>query len=102
MEVVIDISEKKPLNWSARGVERITQNITSLTNTFQYEVAYDRTLGLSGRFVDKPLDQAVAMVTTEILELISQRELRATVKEIEFVGLGESGNMQFKVVVNIE
>jgi len=100
MQVVIDTSSKSRIRWGVKGVDRVVQNITNLLNTFKYEVAYDRTLGLSGRFVDKPLDQAVAEATTEIYELISEREPRVSIEEVQYTGMDDKGNMQFKVVID--
>lgn len=101
MLVEIDTSKTTDINWNAKGINRIVQNIMNLLNTFTYEVAYERTIGLTGKFIDKPLDQAIAEVTTEIFDLISEREPRAEVKEVQYLGIGEDG-MNFKVVVDIE
>lgn len=101
MEVIIDTSQKANINWNAKGTERIIQNIVNLLNTFRYEVAYDRTIGLTGKFIDKPLDHAVAEATSEMYELITIYEPRATLKEVQYIGLDDKGNMQFKVVVDI-
>jgi predicted secreted protein len=51
--------------------------------------------------VDKPVDQAVAIATAEIIDLINEREPRAVVKEVEYTGIGDEGNMEFRVVVEI-
>ncbi|RCX20873.1 hypothetical protein DFR58_10175 [Anaerobacterium chartisolvens] len=100
MQVTIEMSGIQ-INWTAKGNERITQNIINLLNTRKYEVAYDRTLGLSGAFIDMPLDRAIAETTAEIYDLISSREPRAELIEVLHTGIDEDGNMQFKVVVEI-
>jgi phage baseplate assembly protein W len=100
MQITIDTLQRN-INWGARGVDRIAQNITNLLSTFKYEVAYDRTLGMSGNFIDKPKDVAIALATAEIYELIALREPRAKVVDVLFVGLYENENMQFKVVVEV-
>jgi uncharacterized protein len=100
--VEINSSDKQELQWDAKGNNRVVQNLRNMLSTFKYEVAYDRTMGLSGAFIDKPLDQAIATVTTEIIELVSERELSAIVKEIQFTGIDDDGMMQFKVVIDIE
>lgn len=102
MEIIIDTSTEKVTDWSSKGAARIVQNVVNLLNTLRYEVAYDRTLGLTGSFIDKPADQAVALATAEIYELISEKEPRATLIEVLCVGTDAIGNMQFKVVIELE
>ncbi len=99
MEVIVDTS--KGISWVSKGNDRIVQNIINLLNTRKYEVAYDRTLGLSGDFIDKPSDEAIAIITAEVSDLISTREPRAELIEVLYAGTDENGNMQFKVVVDI-
>lgn len=101
MKVTINTNEVSNISWGAKGTKRVAQNIVNLLNTFLYEIAYDRTLGLSGKFIDMPIDQAIAIATTEIIELITEREPRATVEEVQFIQIDENGNMVFKVVVDI-
>lgn len=101
MILEINTSDKTQIEWDAKGNDRTIQNVANLLSTFKYEVAYDRTLGLSGKFVDKPLDQAIAEATTEIIDLINEREPNANVTEVEYTGNDENGNMQFKVVIDI-
>ena len=101
MQVIIDTSADNVLDWSAKGENRIVQNILNLLKTYKYEVAYDRTLGLTGKFIYKPLDQSIAIAIEEIYEQISLREPRAKVIDVQHVGFDREGNMQFKVVVEI-
>jgi phage baseplate assembly protein W len=90
-----------PIDWSKKGVARIIQNVINLINTYRYEVAYDRTLGLSGNYLDKPFEQMIAEATTEIYELIEKKEPRVDVKGITFSQTDINGNTQFKVVIDI-
>lgn len=90
------------IDWSAKGVNRVAQNVYNLITTIRYEVAYDRTLGLTAAFVDKPLPIAISEATAEIYEIVSEREPRATVQDVEFIGTDNEGNMQFKVVIDVE
>lgn len=96
----IDTS-KKDLNWTAKGAERILQNVINLINTWRYEIAFNRTKGIDPAIQDKPLDGAIAEYTAEIYRVVSDHELRATVKEVQFTGLDNEGNFNFKVVVDI-
>lgn len=101
MDITINISNSQGVDWAAKGTDRIVQNIVNLLNTFRYEVAYDRTLGLSGKFIDKPTDKSIAETIAEIYDLIQTREPRAKLKEVQYIGLDEQGNMQFKVVIDV-
>lgn len=100
MVVNIDTSTMS-LAWGTKGNDRIVQNIVNLLQTRKYEVAYDRTLGLSGDFIDKPAGEAIALATAEITDLILQREPRATLLEVLHAGTDQDGNIQLKVVVDI-
>ena len=101
MKIVINTSDKVNINWGAKGADEIAQNVLTLINTFTYEVAYDRTIGINAQFQDMPLQEAVANITAQIYELIEQREPRATVKEVNFIGQSEDGNLAFEVVIDV-
>ena len=89
------------LAWHAKGIDRIAQNVFNLISTFKYEVAYDRTLGLDGSFIDKPLSIAIAQVTAQIYDIVAEREPRATVKSVDFISIDDTGNLELEVVINI-
>ncbi len=99
MIAVIDTTDTS-IDWSARGKERITQNIKNLLTTMRYEIAYDRTLGIDPSIIDKPLPQATALYTAEIYRVIADYEPRAKVREVKITTDGE-GNMQAKVVIEL-
>lgn len=102
MQIIIDTSQPNQLNWGASGANRIAQNVLNLLTTSKYEIAYDRTLGIDRTFIDKPLQEAISLATAQIYEVITEREPRATVESVDFVSIDEEGNMNFKVVINIE
>ena len=102
MQAIMYTANPNRLNWAVTGTERILQNVMNLLSTEKYEIAYDRTLGIDKSFIDKPLQEAVSMATAQIYDVISSREPRASVESVDFVGLDEEGNMNFKVVLNIE
>ena len=101
MEYVIDTSRRTNLNWNASGSERIIQNVSNIINTWKYEVAFNREMGVLADIIDNPKDSAAALYISEIYRVVSEFEPRAEVKEIEFIDIDENGNMQFKVVINI-
>lgn len=100
MKYVIDTSKQQPLNWSAKGQERIVQNVLNLINTFKYEVAYDRLLGLSPDLIDKPLIQVKGLLTAEIIEQVERFEPRATIGDVEISANG-MGDIIIKVSIEI-
>ena len=101
MEYAIDTGQTLNINWSAADVERILQNVRNLISTWKYEVAYNRIMGIDSAILDQPLDIAVVKYTAEVYRLVTNYEPRAKVKEVNFVGLDDDGNMQFKVVLEI-
>jgi uncharacterized protein len=100
MQVVIDTSQQT-INWAARGAEEIAQNCLMLIRTLKYEVAYDRTLGIRADYLDLPLTDAVPLVTAQLYKVIDEREPRATVQDVHFIGVTEDGELNFKVVIDI-
>lgn len=97
----LDTSQPLKLNWSAKGVNRVVQNVWNLINTWQYEVAYNRTMGLEPGILDLPMDKSINKYISEVYRVIADYEPRAQVKEVKFTGIDDEGNMQFKVVVEI-
>ena len=89
------------LDWTATGINRIAQNVFNLISTFKYEVAYDRTLGIDGSFIDSPLLKAITQATAQIYDIIAEREPRASVTDVNFISVDDTGNLQFEVVVDI-
>jgi len=101
MQYTINTSRPLQLNFGAKGNERILQNVYNLINTFRYEVAYNRTLGIDPAIFDKPLDTAITLYTAEVFRIVSDYEPRAEVKSVNFTGIDTDGNMEFEVVVEI-
>jgi Gene 25-like lysozyme. len=101
MEYVLDTSRRNNLNWNATGNERIIQNVNNIINTWKYEVAFNREMGILSEVIDNPKDSAAALYISEIYRVVAEFEPRAKVKEVEFIDSDQNGNMQFKVVINI-
>jgi phage baseplate assembly protein W len=97
----INTSEKVTLNWAAKGAERILQNVLNLINTWQYEIAYNRTIGIQVGLLDKPSEEAAVEYTSQVHNMISTFEPRAETQEVNYTGIDENGNMEFKVVIDI-
>lgn len=101
MQYVIDSENTVKLNWEAKGTERIIQNVFILLNTWKYEVAYDRTMGMNTGFLDKPFNTAAALYISEVYRIISAYEPRTEVKDVKVSGIDNDGNIGFKVVIEI-
>lgn len=87
-------------DWMARGQERILQNIRNLTALSRYEVAFNRTLGLSPDLTDLPLPQLEARYAAELTELIEENEPRAMVREISGFTVSPEGEICCEVVID--
>ncbi|MFD5019997.1 hypothetical protein ACFWMP_13935 [Paenibacillus sp. NPDC058367] len=101
MLVAINTSDSPVIDWSATGSDEIVQNVFTLLNTFTYEVAYDRTLGMQGKFIDMPDTEAIPVVIAQIYDLIDAAEPRATVEEVTYQGKSEDGSLIFEVVIDV-
>lgn len=101
MIIAIDTSKPVQLNWAARDEERIAQNVRNLINTWRYEVPFGRTMGVDASILDKPSDIAAALYMAEVHRLVTDYEPRATVKEVQYSGIDDQGNMQFRVVIEV-
>jgi hypothetical protein len=97
----IDTSNQFEIKWDVKGSERILQNVINLINTFKYEVAYDRTLGINPDLVDMPANEAGIRFANEIVSLIVDREPRAEVKTVDYLGADINGAIALKVVIEI-
>lgn len=65
-------------------VEAVLQNVRVILSTIQGEVPLDRTFGLAGKFLDKPINVAQAILVTEVLEALEAREPRAQLVSASF------------------
>lgn len=101
MLYTIDTGEQATIKWGSKGTGRVLQNVVNLINTFTYEVAYARTIGVNRDYIDLPAPQSAAVAANDIRDLISLREPRAKVEAVEYVGVTNSGNMRMRVVVDI-
>lgn len=94
------ISNKKSINWNAKGHDRILQNISNILSIYKYEVAYDRTFGRNPQNIDKPLNKSLSAIITETYDLIKDYEPRAIVKDV--IVENSDADIVIKVVVEIE
>lgn len=93
------IYSNRDIDWNARGIDRVLQNIVNLLNTFRYEVAYDRIIGRDPANIDRPLEKIIPAIIAETYDLIEEYEPRVKVKNVEV--LQDSEGPVIKVVVDI-
>lgn len=101
MLYTVDTSAPARLDWGASGTQRIVQNVIDLINTWRYEVAYDRTMGINPAILDRPADMAASMYTAEIYRLVAEREPRAKVRSVKRKSGDDEGNLRFEVVIEV-
>lgn len=89
---------QKVITWKAKGSERVAQNVRNLINTYRYEIAYNRTMGLPGSLIDRPDSKLFAEIRAEILEMLSIYEPRARVKDI-VCSISEKGDFQAEAIL---
>ncbi len=100
MDITVS-STGQSLNWGAKGIDRIVQNIVNLLNTCRYEVAFDRTMGVNTSLLDLPLSEAQARIPYEITQYIEENEPRVEVKDVNVTGVSKDGNLEVEVVITV-
>lgn len=89
-------SNSRLIDWSAKGKERIAQNVQNLINTFRYEVAYHRTMGIPVDIIDSPTPESMATLEVEVRSLLARYEPRANVQNV-LVTTDNNGKLQIEV-----
>lgn len=92
------VSNAGQIDWSAKGKERVAQNVRNLINIFRYEVAYHRTMGLPGGLIDSPVDTAMAELEVEVRALIARYEPRARIGDV-ICSPDDMGEIRIEVVL---
>lgn len=100
MIVVYTIDTTKQIDWSAKGNDRIVQNVLNILNTRVYEIAYGRLMGISSSHIDMPVELAEAKVSADVLEILSRYEPRVTVKSIDFIGFSNE-EINLRLVIEL-
>lgn len=101
MKITIATSDATYPNWHASGKDRVMQNIMNLMNIAQYEVAYNRTLGMPPELSDMPSTKLAEEYQASLVELIEDNEPRASVESVHCLGIGNDGQIIFEVVLDI-
>ena len=88
------------MDWSASGSARVAQNVLNLINTYRYEVAFNRIMGVDTNAIDSPTDYAIAQLKVEVRELISRFEPRAIIRDV-ICQSNQNGDIEISVIVDI-
>lgn len=97
----IDTSQGVTLDWSAKGSQRKAQNVMNLLNTWRYDVAYNRVMGLNPKMVDKPAPIMAALYTADVYRLVQEYQPNVTVKSVKVRGVNENGQIDAEVVIEV-
>ena len=66
--------------------EEVIQNIKTLLSTMKFTVPLDRNLGIIADALDEPMPVAMAKISSDVIDAISEYEPRAKVTQISFDG----------------
>lgn len=89
------------IDFGARGVEEVLQNVRTYLCTPRFSVVLDRAMGIDASVVDRPLNKAKAIISADILGGLPRHEPRAKVVSIDFSGDGLDGVLIPKVKVRV-
>jgi phage baseplate assembly protein W len=86
------------IDWTLSGKDRIAQNVRNLINTYCYEVAYHRTMGLPGSLIDRPSNIQLEEARVKVRQMIAIYEPRAKVKDVS-CRLNKTGEAVVEVIL---
>lgn len=79
----------------------IIQNVQTIISTTKWSVPLDRDFGVDATFVDKPMSEAQALISSEIVDALRTYEPRVTLSQITWEG-NIDGELVPKVQVRID
>lgn len=101
MSYRIDTTKSNQINIKPKTVyEEVIQNLWFLYSSIEYDVPLDRELGLNATYIDKPIEAAKALATTDIYDKTEEYEPRAEIVNIDFAADYEKGVL--KPIVEVE
>ena len=101
MEYAVSIGT--PINLQPVNViEEVIQNVRMILSTVIYTVPYDRSLAITGDYLDNPIQLNKALVKADIFNAIKNREPRAEVINISFEGDALEGKLKptVRILIN--
>ena len=103
--MIIDIANdtnNSNLPWGkAKGTDRIIQNVKNILNTYKYEVAYNRNLGISPDILDKDVETMKSIIMEDLFDNIKQYEPRAKLKAVDIKEITADGAISAVITIEI-
>ena len=93
--MILDITNEKleEINFApVNELVEIAQNVKTILTTVKGEVFLDRSFGISGEIIDKPVNSVRAKLTAEIADAVNKFEPRAKVTDC-FYKADENGKV---------
>ena len=101
MTYIVDTTKENEINLAPATVyEEVIQNLYFLYSSTEYDIPLDRELGLNPKYIDKPIEAAKALATTDIYDKTEEYEPRAEITNIDFKADYERGIL--KPIVEVE
>lgn len=85
-------------------LEEILQNVRTIISTREGSVPLDREFGLSWDIVDKPMNQARALFSADVVKKVRRYEPRAKILRVELeesIGGAIAGQLQPKIQIGV-
>ena len=76
------------------------QNVTNLMNIRKNEVCLDRSMGIDADFIDKSTKRITSGIITNLIDMITEKEPRASLSIGDLVELNDNGEYQLKAVIS--
>lgn len=96
---MVSAAEERGINFQpANVVEEVLQNVWFILNTLEYDCPLARGMGLSPKFIDRPIETAQALSVADIFDKIEMYEPRAEVLAVSF----ENSHLNGKVYAAVE
>lgn len=86
------------IDWTAKGDDRIAQNVRNLINTFRYEIPYHRTMGVPGSLIDRPVNSLMEEARVDVAQMLAVYEPRAVVQDVQ-CSLAADGGVEIEVIL---
>lgn len=95
------VNEKESVNFAPdTEVEEIIQNVRAILSTIKGSVPLDRDFGVDASYLDKPINVAKAMLSSEIIKAARAYEPRVTITAVDFTA-NLDGTLKPKIEVSI-
>lgn len=75
-------SDDPSINWSAKGKERVIQNVHNLIRLWTGEVPYARDMGIDRNILHAPVNERISLLEDNVARLIAKYEPRAIVNRV--------------------